>query len=312
MVIKCKSQTASNSSIDLSITPTFCSRTTTFACLERYRRPTNDTALPTSQPVGSNLGLLTQPHIRKTPRRQGPSVPPAFGPRRYQIPPDTPDLMHSGTPWVHPTPSRTPPIRTGVPQSSFPSDRLPPKPQQQKQKGSGNNNRPTSDLTKSQEVKRLESILSGLRGLRVDRPLDEKGPDPKGGCFCQGKSCHPPVSIPPRRIQPEILFRSIPLLPHVPPRPFQFVVNRRKKNATSISLYVLPSGRSHFTIPNRKNPPSLELYSRMLHVWTPSLFHQSSILSLSPPTLQNPTALNFPRPLPGTTSAADCTGRDRD
>jgi len=120
-------------------------------------------------------------------------------------PPDTPDLMHSGTPWVNPTPSRTPPIRAGVPHSSLPSDRLPPKPQQQKQKGSGNNNRPTNDLSKSKEIKRLELILSGLRSLKPDGPLDEKGPDPKGGCFCQGKSSHLPVSIPRRRIKAEIL-----------------------------------------------------------------------------------------------------------
>lgn len=98
--------------------------------------------------------------------------------------------MHSGTPWVNPTPSKTPPIRTGISHSSFTSDRLPPKPQQQKQKGSGNNNnnnKQAKDVPKSLEVKRLESILSGLRSLRVDGPLEEKGPDPKGGCFCQGE-----------------------------------------------------------------------------------------------------------------------------
>ena len=85
---------------------------------------------------------------------------------------------------MNPTPSRTPPIRAGASQSSFPSDRLPPKPQQQKQKGSGNNSK---DIPKSPEVKRLESILSALRSLRVNGPLNDKGPDPKGGCFCQGE-----------------------------------------------------------------------------------------------------------------------------
>jgi hypothetical protein len=84
--------------------------------------------------------------------------------------------MHSGTPWVNPTPSKTPPLRPGLSQPPFASDRFSPKPQQQKQKG-----------PKSPEVKRLDSILSGLRSLAVDRPLDQKGPDPKGGCFCQGE-----------------------------------------------------------------------------------------------------------------------------
>ena len=100
--------------------------------------------------------------------------------------------MHSGTPWVNPTPSKTPPIRPGGPHSSFPSDRLPPKPQHQKQKGSGNNNKSTNDFPKSKEVKRLEAILSGLCNLRASGPLNEKGPDPKGGCFCQGESWHLP------------------------------------------------------------------------------------------------------------------------
>jgi len=104
--------------------------------------------------------------------------------------------MHSGTPWVNPIPSKTPPIRAAGPQSSFPSDRLPPKPQHQKQKGSGNNNKPASDLPKSREVKRLETILAGLSGLRVGGPLNEKGPDPNGGCFCQGK-LHPLSSYTP-------------------------------------------------------------------------------------------------------------------
>lgn len=109
--------------------------------------------------------------------------------------------MHSGTPWVNPTPSRTPPIRPRPPQSSFSSDRLTPKQQHQKQKGPGNNNKHAKDVSKSSKVKRLDSILSGLRGLRVDGPLDEKGPDPKGGCFCVGKSSHLPVSIPLPEIQ---------------------------------------------------------------------------------------------------------------
>jgi len=95
--------------------------------------------------------------------------------------------MHPGTPWVNPTPSKTPPIRAGVPQSSFSSDRLPPKPQRQGNRGSGNNNKSATDPQKSQEVKRLESILSGLRTLTADGSLDEKGPDPNGGCFCQGE-----------------------------------------------------------------------------------------------------------------------------
>lgn len=101
----------------------------------------------------------------------------------------------SGTPRVNPTPSKTPPIRHGVSNSSFPSDRLSPKPQQQKQKGPGNTNKQTKDAVKSPQVRRLESVLSGLRNLKPDGPLNEKGPDPKGGCFCQGKSSHPPVSI---------------------------------------------------------------------------------------------------------------------
>ena len=102
---------------------------------------------------------------------------------------------------MNPTPSRTPPIRAGVPQSSFPSDRLPPKPQQQKHKGSGNNNKPTNDLSKSKEIKRLELILSGLRILKPDGPLNENGPDPKGGCFCQGESSHLSFSIARQRTQ---------------------------------------------------------------------------------------------------------------
>ena len=96
--------------------------------------------------------------------------------------------MHSGTPWVNPTPSKTPPVRTGVSQPSFPSDRLPPK---QKQKGSAGTG--AKNLPKSSEVKRLESILSGLRTLRLDGPLNEKGPDPKAGCFCKGEFTHLPV-----------------------------------------------------------------------------------------------------------------------
>lgn len=96
----------------------------------------------------------------------------------------------SGTPRVNPTPSKTPPIRSGVSHSSFPSDRLSPKPQQQKQKGSGNTNKKAKDPVKNPQIKRLESILSGLRNLKLDGPLNEKGPDPKGGCFCQGK-IHP-------------------------------------------------------------------------------------------------------------------------
>ena len=220
--------------------------------------------------------------------------------------------MHSGTPWVNPTPSRTPPIRTGVPQSSFPSDRLPPKPQQQKQKGSGNINRPTTDSSKSKELKRLESILSGLRGLRVGGPLNEKGPDPKGGCFCQGESCHLPVSIPRRRIKAEIWYQPIRSyrMPHF--GSFNFFLNCRKKNATSILLDVLPSAHSHSMIPNRKNPPSLNLHSRMLHMWAPPLLHQPPLPSLPPPALSNLAAFVHSRPVPGTTSATDHTGRDRD
>lgn len=100
--------------------------------------------------------------------------------------------MHSGTPWVNPTPSRNPPIRAPVSQPYFPSDRerSSPKPQQQKQKGPGGNIKQPKDLPKSPEVKRLESILSGLRSLQVHGPLDEKGRDPKGGCFCKGRN-HP-------------------------------------------------------------------------------------------------------------------------
>ena len=218
--------------------------------------------------------------------------------------------MHSGTPWVHPTPSKTPPIRTGVPQSSFLSDRLPPKPQQQKQKGSGNNNRPTNDLPKSKEVKRLEPILSGLRSLRVDGPLNEKGPDPKGGCFCQGESCHPPVSIPRRIINAEMWYPTHTFLPHAPSRVLHFVV--KKKNANSIPPDVLPSARSRPVVLNRKNPSPLNLHSRVPCMWTPSLLRQPPVPSLPPPTLSNPVALVHPKPVPGTTSTTDCTDRGGD
>ncbi|KAF9648866.1 hypothetical protein BDM02DRAFT_3143462 [Thelephora ganbajun] len=97
------------------------------------------------------------------PCQQGLSVLSIFSVKYF---PETPDLMHSGTPWV------------------------PQKLQQQKHKGTGNNDKSAKDLPKSPEVKRLESILSGLRSLRIDGPLNQKGPDPKGGCFCQGR-IHP-------------------------------------------------------------------------------------------------------------------------
>ena len=31
------------------------------------------------------------------------------------------------------------------------------------------------------------TVLSVLRSLNLGGPLDEKGPDPKDGCFCQGE-----------------------------------------------------------------------------------------------------------------------------
>ena len=65
-------------------------------------------------------------------------------------------------------------------------------------------------------------------------------------------------------------------------------------------------------ISNRKNPPSLKLHPRMPHMWTPSLFHQSPVLSLSPSTLPIFVALLPPRPIQGPTSTTDRTGRDRD
>lgn len=64
---------------------------------------------------------------------------------------------------------------------SLVSDRIPPK-QQQKNKGKGKAKAPTPEPSKSKAVRVLEARLDGPRGS------NGRAKDPKGGCFCQGKS----------------------------------------------------------------------------------------------------------------------------
>ena len=101
------------------------------------------------------------------------------------------------------------------------------------------------------------------------------------------------------------------LPPHAPPRDFS-ICREPLKNATSTPPHVLPYARSHLMISNRKNPPTLKICFRMPRMWTPPLFHQPPLLSLSPSALSNLAAFIHPRHIPGTSSTTDRTDRNRD
>lgn len=78
--------------------------------------------------------------------------------------------------------------------SSLVSDRLrphaPPPKQQQQNKGKGKGKAPTPEPPKSKAVRVLEARLDGARGS------NGRTKDPKGGCFCQGKSSCLPSGCP--------------------------------------------------------------------------------------------------------------------
>ena len=77
--------------------------------------------------------------------------------------------------------------------SSLVSDRIRPHPtppkQQQQNKGKGKGKASTPEPPKSKAVRVLEARLDGARGS------NGRAKDPKGGCFCQGKSPLPALLV---------------------------------------------------------------------------------------------------------------------